>query len=148
MRSIPFEVATPDIDETPLPGERAEATALRLSRLKAEAIAARHPGALVIGSDQVCTLDGAQIGEVRTVALRPEIVSLHEAADGGNQMRGTVEDVDFLGSIVRIRVRFGENAVSLDTFNNPTAPPPPPGQPVTVSFPREAVLVLEGAATG
>jgi len=63
---IPFEVATPDIDETPLPGERAEATALRLSRLKAEAIAARHPGALVIGSDQVCTLDGAQIGKPGT----------------------------------------------------------------------------------
>ncbi|MGO4305413.1 Maf-like protein [Cupriavidus sp. RAF12] len=60
---LPFEVATPNIDETPLPGEAPEATALRLSRLKAEAIAARHPGALVIGSDQVCTLDGTQIGK-------------------------------------------------------------------------------------
>lgn len=60
---LPFEVATPDIDETPLPGEAPEATALRLSRLKAEAIVARHPGALVIGSDQVCTLDGTQIGK-------------------------------------------------------------------------------------
>lgn len=60
---IPFEVATPDIDETPLAGERPDATALRLSRLKAEAIAARHPGALVIGSDQVCTLDDMQIGK-------------------------------------------------------------------------------------
>ena len=59
---IPFEVATPDIDETPLPGERPDATALRLARLKAEAIATRHPGALVIGSDQVCTLDDLQIG--------------------------------------------------------------------------------------
>jgi putative spermidine/putrescine transport system ATP-binding protein len=46
---------------------------------------------------------------------------------------------------VRVRVRFGENAVSLDTFNNPTTPPPELGQPVTVTFPREAVLVLEGA---
>ncbi|MGO4277390.1 septum formation protein [Cupriavidus sp. OV038] len=60
---IPFDVAVPDIDETPLAGEAPEATALRLSRRKAEAIAARHPGALVIGSDQVCTLDGAQIGK-------------------------------------------------------------------------------------
>ncbi|MNN51031.1 Maf-like protein YceF [compost metagenome] len=56
-------MAVPDIDETPLAGEAPEATALRLSRRKAEAIAARHPGALVIGSDQVCTLDGAQIGK-------------------------------------------------------------------------------------
>jgi putative spermidine/putrescine transport system ATP-binding protein len=62
-------------------------------------------------------------------------------------MHGTVEDVNFLGSIVRIRVRFGDNAVSLDTFNNPTTPPPQPGRAVTVSFPPEAVLVLEGTAT-
>ncbi|MBF6992387.1 Maf-like protein [Cupriavidus sp. IK-TO18] len=60
---IPFEVAIPDIDETPLGGEAPEATALRLSQRKAEAIAARHPGALVIGSDQVLTLDGAQMGK-------------------------------------------------------------------------------------
>lgn len=63
---LPFEVAVPDIDETPLAGEAPEATALRLSRRKAEAIAARHPGALVIGSDQVCTLDGAQLGKPGT----------------------------------------------------------------------------------
>ena len=58
-----------------------------------------------------------------------------------------MEDVNFLGSIVRIRVRFGDNAVSLDTFNNPNAAPPQPGQAVTVSFPREAVLVLEGPSS-
>lgn len=60
---IPFEVAVPDIDETPLPDEAPDATALRLSQRKAEAIAARHPGALIIGSDQVVTLDGQQIGK-------------------------------------------------------------------------------------
>ncbi|WP_029046298.1 Maf-like protein [Cupriavidus sp. amp6] len=63
---IPFEVATPDIDETPLAGEAPEATALRLSQRKAEAIATRHPGTLVIGSDQVLTLDGAQMGKPGT----------------------------------------------------------------------------------
>lgn len=60
---MPFEVAVPDIDETPLPEESPDATALRLSQRKAEAIVARHPGALVIGSDQVVTLDGQQIGK-------------------------------------------------------------------------------------
>lgn len=60
---LPFSVAVPAIDETPLPGEAPEATALRLARRKAEAIAARHPGALVIGSDQVATLDGQQVGK-------------------------------------------------------------------------------------
>ena len=50
----------------------------------------------------------------------------------------------FLGSVVRIRVRFQENAVSLDTFNNPNAPPPQQGEKVTVSFAPEDLLVLEG----
>jgi len=60
---LPFEAIAPDIDEAPLPGETPDATALRLAREKAAAIAVRHPGALVIGSDQVATLDGAQIGK-------------------------------------------------------------------------------------
>ena len=60
---LPFEVAVPDIDETPLNDETPEATALRLSLNKAQAIAQRHPGALVIGSDQVLTLDGRQMGK-------------------------------------------------------------------------------------
>jgi len=46
---------------------------------------------------------------------------------------------------VRIRVRFQENAISLDTFNNPNATPPARGTRVTVSFGREDLLVLEGA---
>jgi len=60
---LPFEAIAPDIDETPHPGETPEATALRLAREKAAAVAREHPGALVIGSDQVATLDGAQIGK-------------------------------------------------------------------------------------
>ena len=63
---IPFEVAAPDIDESPLPGEAPETTALRLAQAKAAAIAAKHPGALIIGSDQVATLDGEQIGKPGT----------------------------------------------------------------------------------
>jgi putative spermidine/putrescine transport system ATP-binding protein len=108
-------------------------------------------GAIAIDGQEIQAsqgLEGARAGEVRSVALRPEIVSLHEPTGNGNRMQGTVEDVNFLGSIVRIRVRFRENAVSLDTFNTPNTPPPPLGQAVTVSFPREAVLVLEGPASG
>lgn len=58
-----FEVISPDIDETALPDEAPEQTALRLAEAKAEAVAARIAGALVIGSDQVATLDGEQIGK-------------------------------------------------------------------------------------
>ncbi|WP_151446246.1 Maf-like protein [Lacisediminimonas profundi] len=60
---LPFEAISPSIDESPAPGERPAATALRLAREKAEAVSATVPGALVIGSDQVATLDGMQIGK-------------------------------------------------------------------------------------
>jgi putative spermidine/putrescine transport system ATP-binding protein len=92
-------------------------------------------------------LAGAQVGDLRAVALRPEIVSLDAAAGDRNRMEGTVEDVTFLGSIVRIRVRFQENVIALDTFNNPRLTVPQRGQRLAVSFPREAVLALEAPAS-
>lgn len=60
---LPFEIAIPDIDESPLNGEAPETTAMRLAREKAAAIAIQSPDALIIGSDQVATLDGEQIGK-------------------------------------------------------------------------------------
>lgn len=53
---LPFAVASPDIDESPLPGEDAEGLVLRLSQAKARALASTHPDSLIIGSDQVLTL--------------------------------------------------------------------------------------------
>jgi putative spermidine/putrescine transport system ATP-binding protein len=90
-------------------------------------------------------LDGAKPGETRSLALRPEAVSLTDPTSGANSLQGTVEEVSFLGSVVRIRVRFGENAISLDTFNKPSVAPPARGTKVTVSFSRDALLVLDGA---
>ncbi len=63
---LPFETISPDVDETPLPGEAPEALALRLAEAKARAVAALHPDALVIGSDQVAVLDGAIYGKPGT----------------------------------------------------------------------------------
>jgi len=63
---LPFTTVAPDVDETPLPGERPEALALRLSQAKAQAVAQRHPGSVVIGSDQVATMDGEPIGKPGT----------------------------------------------------------------------------------
>lgn len=63
---IPFAVIAPEVDETPLPGEAPEATALRLSQLKAQSVQAAYPHALIIGSDQVATLEGRQIGKPGT----------------------------------------------------------------------------------
>jgi septum formation protein len=60
---VPFQAIAPDVDETPLPGETPAALAERLALAKARAVAARHPGAVVIGSDQVCDLDGEALGK-------------------------------------------------------------------------------------
>src|SRR5262249_1352634 len=92
-------------------------------------------GTIVIDGQEIVASRGlgdARPGDARSVAVRPESVSLSGSADGQNRMDGTVEAVNFLGSIVRIRVRFAENAISLDTFNNPNRLPPRRGHGVTV----------------
>lgn len=63
---LPFETVAPQVDETPLPGEPPARLAQRLARAKAEAVAQRHPQAIVIGSDQVADLDGAALGKPGT----------------------------------------------------------------------------------
>ena len=63
---IPFQVAVPDIDETPLHGESAQQIAWRLSREKARAVAPRHPDALIVASDQVAMLGERLLGKPLT----------------------------------------------------------------------------------
>ena len=60
---LPFDVARPEVDETPAPGESPASLALRLARAKAAAIAATASDAWVIGSDQVADLDGRPLGK-------------------------------------------------------------------------------------
>lgn len=63
---LPFTVVAPQVDETPATGETPSALALRLALAKAQAVAALHPQAIVIGSDQVADLDGEPIGKPGT----------------------------------------------------------------------------------
>ncbi|MDI9334881.1 MAG: Maf family nucleotide pyrophosphatase [Cytophagales bacterium] len=60
---IPFDCVSPDVDETPLQGELPRELALRLALAKARAVAALHPHAVVIGSDQVADLNGEPLGK-------------------------------------------------------------------------------------
>jgi septum formation protein len=60
---LPFEVISPDVDETARPGEAPSALAERLALAKTRVVAALHPGAVVIGSDQVCELDGQALSK-------------------------------------------------------------------------------------
>jgi septum formation protein len=63
---VPFEVVSPDVDETPLASEAPQALATRLALAKAKAVAALHPNAVVIGSDQVADLNGEPLGKPGT----------------------------------------------------------------------------------
>ena len=60
---LPFSSISPKVDESALASEKPHETALRLAQVKARKIAKKHPHALVIGCDQVATLDGEQLGK-------------------------------------------------------------------------------------
>ena len=110
---IPFEVCVPAVDETPHPGETPAATALRLAQAKARAVAAREAGAtplFVIGSDQVATFDGLQIGKPGTHekalaqlrAMRNRIVEFHSALCLFDSARDVAQVEDI---VTRVRFR-------------------------------------------
>ena len=63
---VPFDVVSPEVDETPHPNEAPRDLAMRLALAKAQAVAAQHPNAIVIGSDQVADLDGEPLGKPGT----------------------------------------------------------------------------------
>lgn len=65
---LPFEAVAPDADETALPGETPAGTAIRLAEVKARAVAARFPDALIIGSDQVAACGDERFGKPGTRA--------------------------------------------------------------------------------
>jgi putative spermidine/putrescine transport system ATP-binding protein len=83
-------------------------------------------------------------GERVTVAIRPEMIRLDGSdGDSANHLAATVQDVAFLGAVVRVRTALADGStVSVDTFNNPNLAVPASGAPVTLGFPDEAVLVL------
>lgn len=98
-------------------------------------------------------LDGRQItvqetlahhpkGKPLTLALRPEAVSLEARKSHDTSLEATIDDVHFLGSVIRTRVILGKNRLSFDTFNDPTHPPPQRGYKVTVHFASHDLLVL------
>ena len=96
---IPFQTTAPDVDETPLPDESAKQTSWRLSRAKAQAVAARHPDALIIGSDQVALLGNQQLGKplthdnaVRQLrAMRGQTVTFYTALTLFNARSGDIQ---------------------------------------------------------
>lgn len=97
---LAFEVANPQTDESPLFGEPPESMALRLSEAKARAVAQAHPDALIIGSDQVATVNGNIYGKPGT----------HERAV--KQLRElSGKTVNFFTGLCLLNARTGEAEV-------------------------------------
>lgn len=87
-------------------------------------------------------LPNLKTGDAIALALRPEAASLGAALGKAGQLSGIVQDVNFLGSVIRVRVKVGETILSLDNFNQPSVIPPKAGDAVIVSFAPEELLVL------
>ena len=83
-------------------------------------------------------------GETISIALRPESLSLGGIGGAGNRLRVTVEDTMFLGQTVRLRARLTSSIVHVDLFNTTQLALPQRGEVVTLAFPEEACLVLDG----
>jgi len=90
----------------------------------------------------------AAAGTEVVLALRPEVVTIVRDGDAAsvrtaNRLHATVDEVTFLGSVVRTRVKLpGGTTLNFDTFNDPHLVVPALGSPVTIGFPAEGCLVL------
>ncbi len=104
-------------------------------------------GALALDGQTLYTaqpLAKQQPGATVQIALRPELLAPESTGQGDeNQLTGTVENVIFLGAVVRIHLRVGETLVLMDEFNNPHLAVPAIGEQLTAYFLRENCLVLE-----
>jgi putative spermidine/putrescine transport system ATP-binding protein len=103
-------------------------------------------GRIAVGNQQLHTthaMAGATTGQARGLAIRPEAIVFEAPQPGRNSLTATVEEVNFLGAIVRIRARLEDAVVSLDVFNDPNQTLPQRGASVTLGFSRENLLVLE-----
>jgi len=102
-------------------------------------------GEIRVGEQLLVTsnpLDELSNGQACTLALRPEAVTLQGGGKGRNTVQAVVDDVSFLGSIVRVRSHLGSEVLSMDVFNDPNQKLPARGDTVQLSFAFENLLVL------
>ncbi len=105
-------------------------------------------GKIAVDGQQMVTtqpLGGTAVGQTRALAIRPEAMNLAPPVPGTNSLMATVDEVNFLGAVVRIRVRVAQTLLSLDVFNDPNQTLPQRGAQVTVGFSHDNLLVLEEA---
>jgi putative spermidine/putrescine transport system ATP-binding protein len=77
-----------------------------------------------------------------TVAVRPEMIGLGPQPGRETLLDGTITEVAFLGSVIRLRAKVGDATLAFDTFNSPDAPPPVAGAQVKLSLAARELLVI------
>ncbi len=87
-------------------------------------------------------LENKQKGDQVVIAIRPERINFASVEQKANVFDCTIENITFLGSIVRIQVSTGGNKLFMDTFNNPFLELPKIGSKEQITCSKEAVLVL------
>ncbi len=87
-------------------------------------------------------LEGRQKGDKINIAIRPERLNFVSVEKKANVLDCTIENITFLGSVVRIMVKIGNYRFNMDTFNNPFLELPKIGATEQVTCSREAVLIL------
>jgi putative spermidine/putrescine transport system ATP-binding protein len=87
--------------------------------------------------------DGKQKGDKVTIAIRPERFNFVAQERKANVLDCQIDNITFLGSVVRIQLLIGSNRFYMDTFNNPFLELPKIGDKAQISCSREAVLVLK-----
>ncbi len=123
---IPFNSVSPHVDETPLAGEKPQETALRLAQIKAKKVGSDYPHALIIGCDQVATLDDEQLGKPLNHAnatkqlqkMRGRDVTFHSALCLYNAATGNMQ-AEVVPYLVRFRQLTDEQIENYLTKEQP-----------------------------
>ena len=101
---VPFAVAAPNVDETPLTGEDPREMVVRLALAKARAVAAQWPAAVVVGSDQAAVFEGAILGKP------PSLLAAERAL-----LRFGGKTVEFLTGVAVLATGTGHASTHVDT---------------------------------
>jgi putative spermidine/putrescine transport system ATP-binding protein len=115
-----------------------------LSTFDAEIVDAKS-GALRI-SDQMISAGQAlngMSGQKMTLAIRPEAIALGHGGTTANQLHVEVDDLKFMGSILRVNTKVGMQSLMFEMFNQSGQQPPKIGEMITVNFAPQDLVLLE-----
>ena len=113
-----------------------------LSTLQARVIDA-GAGRVALGEVEMTLSGPVPPGPSVTVALRPESAHLGRGNGRETVLQGVIRDVNFMGSVIRIKADVAGTTLSMDTFNRPDTPPPPIGSQAEISLAARDLIILE-----